>query len=99
MYGTPSLSKQMIMVFRLVRLVVMAANAKVRKLLIVEYETKISIKYDHKSRSVSFYKNGVSQGIAFKNVPAGLTPSLDIWFESGTVEIMKTTGIQEKIYL
>jgi hypothetical protein len=65
----------------------------------IEYETRISIKYDHKSRTVSFYKNGVCQGIAFRNVPAGLTPSLDIWFESGTVEIIKNTCIQEKVYL
>jgi hypothetical protein len=67
--------------------------------LCLEYETTISIKYDHKSRSVSFYKNSVYQGIAFRNVPAGLTPSLDIWFESGTVEIIKNTNVQERIYL
>ena len=76
----------------------MVANVKV-KFLLLEYETIISIKYDHKSRSVSFYKNGINQGIAFKNVPSGLTPSLDIWFESGTIEIMKATSSQEKIFL
>lgn len=64
-----------------------------------EYETNISIKYDHKTRAVSFYKNHINQGVAFKNVPAGLTPSLDIWFESGTVEIIKNTNVQEAIYL
>jgi hypothetical protein len=64
-----------------------------------EYETKISIKYDVKSRSVSFYKNGLNQGVAFKNVPANLYPSLDIWFESGSVEIMKVNSFQEKIFL
>jgi hypothetical protein len=64
-----------------------------------EYETRISIKYEHKTRNVSFYKNGIFQGIAFRNVPAGLTPSLDIWFESGTVEILRNTCLEEKIYL
>ena len=83
----------------------MAVNAKVIEILLIfnftylEYETKIAIKYDNKSRNVSFYKNGIYQGIAFRNVPSGLNPSLDIWFESGTVEIMKNTSIQDKIYL
>ena len=65
----------------------------------IDYETRISIKYDHKTRSVIFYKNGINQGVAFRNVPSGLTPSLDVWFECGTVEILKNTSIQEKIYL
>ena len=80
----------------------MDVNVKVlvfTKILYLEYETKISIKYDHKNRTVSFYKNGNYQGIAFRNVAAGLYPSLDIWFESGTVEIMKNTDVQEKIFL
>lgn len=64
-----------------------------------EYETKLAIKYDHKSRNVSFYKNGINQGIAFRNVQAGFNPSLDIWFESGTVEILKNTSVQEKLFL
>jgi hypothetical protein len=65
----------------------------------IEYETKIGIKYDNKSRSVSFYKNSVCQGIAFRNVPSGFHPSLDVWFESGTVEINKSSSFQEKVYL
>jgi hypothetical protein len=64
-----------------------------------DYETKIGIKYDSKNRSVSFYKNGINQGIAFRNVPSGLTPSLDIWFESGTIEIMKNSTVVEKTYI
>ena len=64
-----------------------------------DYETKIGIKYDHKSRSVNFYKNGLNQGVAFKNVPASLYPSLDIWFESGSVEIMKVNSFQDRIFL
>ena len=68
-------------------------------LFILEYETRICIKYDHKTRSVSFIKNGLNHGVAFRNVPAGLTPSLDIWFESGTVEIIKNAHVQEKVYL
>ena len=55
----------------------------------LEYETIIGIKYDHKMKNVCFFKNGINQGVAFKNVPFGLTPSLDIWFESGTIDISK----------
>ena len=82
----------------------MDVNVKVNILTLIlniyiEYETRISMKYDHKSRTVSFYKNGNNQGIAFRNVPSGLCPSLDIWFESGAVEIIKNTSVQEKIYL
>ncbi len=77
----------------------MGANVKVLLILKLEYETRISIKYDHKSRTVAFYKNGNFQGTAFRNVPSGLSPSLDIWFESGTVEILKNTSVQDKVYL
>ena len=49
-------------------------------------ETIIGIKYDYENRTVSFYKNGVNCGIAFTNVKNNLTPSLDLWFEEGTVE-------------
>jgi len=64
-----------------------------------DYETKIGIRYDNKTRSVSFFKNGINQGIAFRNVPSGLTPSLDIWFESGTIEILKNSTFVEKTYI
>lgn len=88
------------MEFKLGLSLVMVVNVKVEILLLfLDFETRISIKYDHKSRSVGFYKNGIFQGTAFRNVPSGLTPSLDIWFESGTVEILKNTSVQEKIYL
>ena len=58
-------------------------------------ETIIGIKYDSENRTVSFYKNGVNCGIAFTNVKENLTPSLDLWFEEGTVEIMKTNAPDE----
>lgn len=90
------------MEYKLVQLAGMDANAKVCHTIfyiILEFETKLSIRYDHKSRTVSFYKNNLFQGIAFRNVPSGLSPSLDIWFESGTVEIMKNPNPQDKIFL
>ena len=65
----------------------------------IEYETKISIIYDYKTKTLSFGKNGVNQGVAFRNVPHGLTPSLDLWFESGTVEILKRNKNIEKVFL
>lgn len=52
-------------------------------------ETIIGIKYDYDNKTVSFYKNGVNCGIAFTNVQDNLTPSLDLWFEEGSVEILK----------
>jgi len=55
--------------------------------------------YDARNKTVIFSKNNVSQGIAFRNVPEGLTPSLDIWFESGTVEILKNDNFKEKTFL
>jgi len=65
-----------------------------------EYETKIGINYDSKQKTLSFYKkNGINQGIAFRNVASGLTASLDIWFESGSVEIYQKSGPQEKSFL
>ena len=55
--------------------------------------------YDARNKTVIFSKNNVSQGIAFRNVPEGLTPSLDIWFESGTVDILKNDTFKEKTFL
>ena len=55
-------------------------------------ETIIGIKYDTENRNVSFFKNGVNNGIAFTNVKENLTPSLDLWLEEGTFEIMKTNS-------
>ena len=55
--------------------------------------------YDARNKTVIFSKNNISQGIAFRNVPEGLTPSLDIWFESGTVEIVKNDTFKEKVFL
>ena len=57
------------------------------------------MKYDYKTRSVSYYKNNIFQGIAFRTVPIGLTPSIDVWFVSGTIEIIQNNSFQEKIYL
>ena len=53
------------------------------------------IKYDYENKTVSFYKNGVNCRIAFTNVKNNLIPSLDLWFEEGTVEIMKTNSPDE----
>ncbi len=76
---------------RLEPAVVMAVIVKVRfRIKILEYETIIKLCYDVKDKSVSFYKNNINQGVAFTNVPSGLYPSLDLWFESGTIEIIKT---------
>ena len=65
----------------------------------LEYETKIGIFYEYKNKTLSFFKNGINQGIAFKNVQPGMTPSLDLWFESGNIEILKKYTPDEKIFL
>ena len=64
-----------------------------------DFETTIVISYYNKTKNVSFYKNGINQGVAFKNVPQGLTPSIDIWFESGTIEIIKNSCVNEMKFL
>lgn len=55
--------------------------------------------YDYKNSALSFYKNNIFQGVAFRDVPPGLTPSLDIWFESGSVEIIKNYIHNDKDFL
>jgi len=62
-------------------------------------DTVIGISYDYKEKTLSYYKNGSCQGIAFHNVPWGLYPSIDLWFESGHVEILKNIKKNEKEYL
>jgi hypothetical protein len=62
-------------------------------------ETFLGMKYDHISRSINFYKNGINLGVAFRNVPSGLTPSLDLWFEVGSVEIIQNASCEEKNFL
>ncbi|CAG9324680.1 unnamed protein product [Blepharisma stoltei] len=55
-----------------------------------EMETVIGILYNAKHQTLSFYKRGICQGIAFRNVPSGLYPSIDVWFGNGTVSILQT---------
>ena len=64
-----------------------------------EVETRIGIKYCHFNRSVSFIKDGINQGVAFKNIPIGLHPSLDVWFEVGSIEVIQDAFFEEKNYL
>lgn len=51
-------------------------------------EMQIGMKYNSKKQTVSYTKNGIDQGVAFCNVPAGFFPVIDLWFESGHVEIV-----------
>ena len=62
-------------------------------------ESVIGMKYDSDTKTVSYYKNGIFLGKAFKGVPIGMTPSLDIWFEEGSVEISSNSTIEMKTYL
>ena len=64
-----------------------------------EKEIILGIKFDHVKRTVSFYKNGIDHGIAFRNVPSGLTPSIDVWFQEGTVELQNNINFEEKTFL
>ena len=64
-----------------------------------DYDTKFGIKYNAKEKTVEFFKNGANLGIAFRNVPPGLNPSLDIWFESGTVEILDSREPVKKVFI
>lgn len=64
-----------------------------------ETETRFSIKYNSLEQNVTFFKNGISMGVAFRKVPSGLTPALDIWFEEGSVEIINKDNNEEKTFL
>ena len=64
-----------------------------------DYDTKFGIKYNAKEKTVEFFKNGANLGIAFRNVPPGLNPSLDIWFESGTVQILDAKEPTKRIFV
>ena len=50
--------------------------------------TKLGILYDARNRTVSFFKNGINQGVAFTNIASGMQPSLDVWFQKGEIEIL-----------
>lgn len=54
-----------------------------------EDETVIGMEYDNKKMTLSYYKNKLSQGVAFHNVPRNMYPAIDLWFESGHVELGK----------
>ena len=64
-----------------------------------EKEIVLGIKFDHVKRTVSFYKNGIDHGVAFRNVPSGLTPSIDVWFQEGTIELQNNINFEEKTFL
>lgn len=63
------------------------------------FDVLLGIKYDYKQRTISFYKNSINLGIAFKNVPSGLTPIIDLGFESGTVQLTNIQKLIEKVFL
>eukprot|EP01022_Parablepharisma_sp_SALTPOND_P004910 TRINITY_DN121260_c0_g1_i1.p2 TRINITY_DN121260_c0_g1~~TRINITY_DN121260_c0_g1_i1.p2 ORF type:complete len:520 (+),score=32.50 TRINITY_DN121260_c0_g1_i1:1891-3450(+) len=48
----------------------------------------LGMMYDEQKETLSYYKNGICLGIGFHNVPKGLYPAVDLWFESGNVEIL-----------
>ena len=65
----------------------------------MENDTILGIKFDHVKRTISFYKNGINHGVAFRNVPAGLTPALDVWFGEGQIEIQNNVNFEDKTFL
>ena len=54
-------------------------------------QTKIAIIYDTKKRTLNFWKDGIDQGVAFSNVPKGLYPAVDLWFEEGYIQVTGNT--------
>ncbi len=62
-------------------------------------DTTVGLQYDNKEQSLTYYKNGINHGIAFHNVPRGLYPAVDLWFESGHVEILRKSQPSIKEYL
>ena len=64
-----------------------------------EKEITLGIRFDHIKMTVSFYKNWINHGIAFRNVPSGLIPSIDVWFLEGQIEIQNNINFEEKVFL
>ncbi len=62
-------------------------------------ETEIGILYNPTSRNVTFFKNSVNQGVAFRNVRSGLYPAFDLWFQNGSIEILPARKPTSKTYL
>ena len=50
-------------------------------------------------KTIEFFKNNANLGVAFRNVPEGLSPALDIWFESRQVEILNNTQPNDNLFL
>ena len=57
------------------------------------------MKYDDNNKTLTFFKNGINLGVAFKDVPNGLTPALDIWFEEGSIEIVTNSNLEINNFL
>jgi len=59
----------------------------------------LGMMYDEKNGTLSYWKNGVDMGIAFHDVPKNLYPAIDLWFESGHVEVLNRNKPIIKEYL
>lgn len=64
-----------------------------------EGENLVGMLYDEQAETLAFYKNGLRMGTAFHNVPPGLYPAVDVWFEHGHVQIVRRTVPNGKVYL
>jgi hypothetical protein len=62
-------------------------------------ETVFGMYYNAQNKTIEFYKDYANLGIAFRDVPDGLTPSLDIWFEFGYVEITNRIIPDQQMFL
>lgn len=60
-----------------------------------EQETKLGMLYCPLSRTLSFIKDGINQGVAFNDVQSGLYPSLDIWFEEGSIKVLSKSTYED----
>lgn len=76
----------------------MKIGSKATPYQVMDANVRIRIFYNEKLKTIEFYKNSVNIGVAFRNVPSNLTPSLDIWFESRKVEILDTSFPEEQIF-
>ncbi len=62
-------------------------------------ETNIGMMYDAKNRTLSYFKDGMDQGVAFHSVPRCMCPAIDLWFEAGHIEIVGRSKPSTKEYL
>ena len=63
------------------------------------YEIKIGIKYEQRTRTIILYKNDVELNIEIKNIEPGLTPAIELDLEECRIQLLQNYEHQNIFYL